>query len=224
MSEGFLSVEIFLSFKVLSESLTVSHCICLYAAVLETHRKGVYEYLSNGNLYDWLHPDEGESSNIDWPLKVKIAIGVARGLILLHKKFGIAHLDISFKCILLDQYFEPKLSNFRRAMHLNQNSDRISQMNYVTDDVYSFGVVLLELITGKEDEEIEYYLSKCSSLPHEDPFPDQRPTMLQVYITLGAIGERYGLVDTSEAMMRNEFATEDISDECIDEEEITELT
>lgn len=114
-----------------------------------------YEYLSNGNLYDWLHPNEGESSNIDWPLRVKIAIGVARGLIWLHNKIGIAHLDIRSKCILLDQYFEPKLSNFRWAMHLNQNSNRITQMNYVTEDVYSFGVVLLELITGKEDEEIE---------------------------------------------------------------------
>lgn len=77
------------------------------------------------------------------------------------------------------------------------------------------------LIGRSFDSEIFQFLEvACQCV---QPFPDQRPTMLQVYKTLSAIGERYGLVDTFEAMMRHKTATVDISDECIDEE-ITELT
>ncbi|XP_031258535.1 TMV resistance protein N-like [Pistacia vera] len=104
--------------------------------VIPEERLLVYEYLSNGNLYDWLHPDEGESINIDWPLRVKKLKIIFQNALLCPKKMPL-------------------------------------------------------------------------------PFPDQRPTMLQVYKTPGAIGERYGLVDTSEAMMRNKIATVDISDICV---------
>ncbi|KAL6137426.1 hypothetical protein ACLB2K_062718 [Fragaria x ananassa] len=44
----------------------------------------VYKYMSNGNLYNWLHPVADASKILEWPLGVKIAIGVARGLVCLH--------------------------------------------------------------------------------------------------------------------------------------------
>ncbi|XVF37494.1 hypothetical protein REPUB_Repub20aG0013300 [Reevesia pubescens] len=78
----------------------------------------VYRYMSNGNFYDWLHPTEGVAKIFDWQLTVKIACGIARGLVWLHQNynFRVIHLDICSKCILLDQNFEPKISNFGEAM------------------------------------------------------------------------------------------------------------
>ena len=35
----------------------------------------VYQYISNGNLYDWLQAREGNDKILEWPLRIKIAIG-----------------------------------------------------------------------------------------------------------------------------------------------------
>ncbi|OMO50977.1 hypothetical protein CCACVL1_30091 [Corchorus capsularis] len=122
----------------------------------------VYKYMSNGNLYDWLHPaDQGKAKFIDWPLRLKIAHGVSRGLVWLHHNCNlgvVVHLDICSKCILLDQSFEPKISNFGEAMLMKSNQtdwtssfyvdSEFWELSFVKEDVYRFGILLLELITG----------------------------------------------------------------------------
>ncbi|XVF37466.1 hypothetical protein REPUB_Repub20aG0010500 [Reevesia pubescens] len=126
----------------------------------------VYRYMSNGNLYDWLHPAEGVAKIIDWPLRVKIACGIARGLVWLHQNcnFRVIHLDICSKCILLDQNFEPKISNFGEAMLMKSNNADCSssfymnsefwELSFVKEDVYRFGILLIELITGKDPSQL----------------------------------------------------------------------
>lgn len=133
----------------------------------------VYEYMENGSLYDQLHPLESEAaSDMDWPLRVRIAIGAAKGLAWLHHNCNprIIHRNISSKCILLDMDFEPKLSDFGLARLMDPIDTHLStfvngefgDLGYVAPeypqklvatpkgDVYSFGVVLLELITGEK--------------------------------------------------------------------------
>lgn len=39
----------------------------------------VYEYIDNGNLEQWLHGDVGPVSPLSWDIRIKIAIGTARG-------------------------------------------------------------------------------------------------------------------------------------------------
>ncbi|KAK2635102.1 hypothetical protein Ddye_029894 [Dipteronia dyeriana] len=140
--------------------------------VAKKERFLVYKYMENGTLYDKLHLAEPEASDMDWPLRLRIAIGSARGLTWLHHNCNprIIHRNISSKCILLDGNFEPKLSDFGLARLMNPIDTHLStfvngefgDFGYVVPeyprtlvatpkgDVYSFGVVLLELVTGEK--------------------------------------------------------------------------
>ncbi|KAF9674514.1 hypothetical protein SADUNF_Sadunf10G0135100 [Salix dunnii] len=140
--------------------------------VAKRERFLVYKFMENGTLYDKMHPVEPEIRNMDWSLRLKIAIGTARGLAWLHHNCNprIIHRNISSKCILLDNDFEPKLSDFGLARLMNPVDTHLStfvngefgDLGYVAPeylrtlvatpkgDVYSFGVVLLELITGEK--------------------------------------------------------------------------
>ncbi|KAK9282556.1 hypothetical protein L1049_005477 [Liquidambar formosana] len=136
----------------------------------------VYKYMPNGNLHDQLHfVDEGRQA-MEWPLRLKIAIGAAKGLAWLHHNCNprIIHRNISSKCILLDGDFEPKISDFGLARLMNPVDTHLStfvngefgDLGYVAPeyartlvatpkgDVYSFGTVLLELVTGERPTHI----------------------------------------------------------------------
>ncbi|XP_020218800.1 probably inactive leucine-rich repeat receptor-like protein kinase At5g48380 [Cajanus cajan] len=130
----------------------------------------VYKNMPNGTLHDQLHPATG-ACTMDWPLRLKIAIGAAKGLAWLHHSCNprIIHRNISSKCILLDVDFEPKISDFGLARLMNPIDTHLStfvngefgDLGYVAPeytktlvatpkgDVYSFGTVLLELVTGE---------------------------------------------------------------------------
>ncbi|XP_002529807.3 probably inactive leucine-rich repeat receptor-like protein kinase At5g48380 isoform X1 [Ricinus communis] len=121
----------------------------------------VYKYISKGNLFYWLHSREDKKRILEWPLRMKIAAGLARGLAWLHHccEFRVAHLNISSKNVLLDQNFEAKLSNFGMATMINPKEINAStgfcmdtefwEECFLKEDVFNFGLVLLELITGR---------------------------------------------------------------------------
>ncbi|GMP90123.1 hypothetical protein CsSME_00041392 [Camellia sinensis var. sinensis] len=136
--------------------------------------------MPNGTLHDRLHlVNEGDKS-MDWPLRLKIGIGAAKGFAWLHHNCNprIIHRNISSKCILLDVDFEPKISDFGLARLMNPVDTHLStfvngefgDLGYVAPeyartlvatpkgDVYSFGVVLLELVTGERPT----YVAKAS--------------------------------------------------------------
>ncbi|GKV51617.1 hypothetical protein SLEP1_g58252 [Rubroshorea leprosula] len=233
----------------------------------------VYKYMSKGSLYDWLHPEEGEARIMEWPLRVKIAIGAATGLVWLHQGcyFHVFHLAISSKCILLDGNFVPKLSNFGEAMLVKSygtdSTESFSlntefwESSFAKEDVYCFGILLLELITREDprgmttysdtsyeplnnwvtllsassnfysivdkslmgqgfDQEIFQFLKVA--LDCVQPYPDQRPTMLQLYKKLAAIGKRHGLSTDSEVLTHHGETSTLQRDEC-NEDEIVEV-
>ncbi|KAG7604550.1 Serine-threonine/tyrosine-protein kinase catalytic domain [Arabidopsis thaliana x Arabidopsis arenosa] len=122
----------------------------------------VYSYYSQGNLFEMLH---GESQvPLDWESRLRIAIGAARGLAIIHEaddgKFvhgnikssniftnskcygcicdlGLTHITKSLPQTTLRSsgYHAPEITDTRKSTQFS--------------DVYSFGVVLLELLTGK---------------------------------------------------------------------------
>ncbi|GMP90121.1 hypothetical protein CsSME_00041392 [Camellia sinensis var. sinensis] len=148
--------------------------------VAKKERLLVYKHMPNGTLHDRLHlVNEGDKS-MDWPLRLKIGIGAAKGFAWLHHNCNprIIHRNISSKCILLDVDFEPKISDFGLARLMNPVDTHLStfvngefgDLGYVAPeyartlvatpkgDVYSFGVVLLELVTGERPT----YVAKAS--------------------------------------------------------------
>ncbi|KAK9944504.1 hypothetical protein M0R45_010068 [Rubus argutus] len=140
--------------------------------VAKKERLLVYKHMPHGTLHDQLLPGEADGAKImDWPTRLKIGIGAARGLAWLHHNCNprIIHRNISSKCILLDADFEPKISDFGLARLMNPIDTHLStfvngefgDLGYVAPeytrtlvatpkgDVYSFGTVLLELVTGE---------------------------------------------------------------------------
>lgn len=107
---------------------------------------------------------------LDWNTRMKIAAGAAKGLEYLHDKANppVIYRDLKSSNILLDEEFDPKLSDFGLAKlgpvgdktHVSTRvmgtygycAPEYAMTGQLTlkSDVYSFGVVFLELITGRK--------------------------------------------------------------------------
>lgn len=128
----------------------------------------VYEFIDNGNLEQWLHGDVGPVSPLTWDIRMKIAIGTAKGLAYLHEGLEpkVVHRDVKSSNILLDRKWNAKVSDFGLAKLLGSESSYVTTrvmgtFGYVSpeyastgmlnegSDVYSFGVLLMEIITGR---------------------------------------------------------------------------
>ncbi|KAL8091962.1 hypothetical protein AgCh_034297 [Apium graveolens] len=74
----------------------------------------VYEYVDNGNLEQWLHGDVGPISPLSWEIRMKIAIGAAKGLAYLHEGLEpkVVHRDVKSNNILMDRKWNPKVLDF----------------------------------------------------------------------------------------------------------------
>ncbi|URD78918.1 kinase family [Musa troglodytarum] len=137
--------------------------------VEETTLISVYNYFPNGSLEEKLHGDKVKHL-LPWDKRFKVAVGTAEALSYLHHGCPrpVIHRDVKSSNILLDDEFEPQLSDFGLAMwapttsaYLTQ-SDVVGTFGYIApeyfmygrvsnkNDVYAYGVVLLELVTGRK--------------------------------------------------------------------------
>ncbi|XP_019151217.1 PREDICTED: proline-rich receptor-like protein kinase PERK1 [Ipomoea nil] len=138
----------------------VGYCITGSKRVL------VYEFVPNNTLEFHLH-GKGRPP-LDWSMRLKIALGAAKGLAYLHEDCNpkIIHRDIKAANILLDFKFEAKVADFGLAKLTSDVNTHVStrvmgtfgylapeyaSSGKLTDksDVFSYGVMLLELITGR---------------------------------------------------------------------------
>lgn len=128
----------------------------------------VYEFVPNNTLEYHLHVAGKGRPVMDFPTRLKMALGSAKGLAYLHEDCHprIIHRDIKAANILIDSNFEAMVADFGLAKLTSDNYTHVSTrvmgtFGYLApeyassgkltekSDVFSFGVMLLELITGK---------------------------------------------------------------------------
>jgi serine/threonine protein kinase len=110
----------------------------------------VYKHMPKGSLYDQLNREsdqlnqEGKDNKMDWPLRLRIGIGASKGLAYLHHTCNprILHRNISSKCILLDDDYEPKISDFGLARLMNPIDTHLS--TFVNGEFGDLGYVAPE--------------------------------------------------------------------------------
>ncbi|KAL3499356.1 hypothetical protein ACH5RR_038449 [Cinchona calisaya] len=127
----------------------------------------VFEYASNGTLYEHLH--YGEGCQLSWMWRMRIIIGIAKGLKYLHTElnppFTISELNSS--AVYLTDDFSPKLVDFESWKTIlsrsAKNSGTISNKGAICvlpnalearhldiqGNIYAFGILLLEIVSGR---------------------------------------------------------------------------
>ncbi|KAD2393981.1 hypothetical protein E3N88_40958 [Mikania micrantha] len=128
----------------------------------------IYELVSNTSLYHLIY-DPKMCTNLDWNKLYTIILGVASVLAYLHKHapIRIIHGNVGPRNILLDENFNPKLSDFRFATAINETdcfhvevirstlgygAPEYFQKGVLSTkaDVYNFGVLVLRTLTGRK--------------------------------------------------------------------------
>ncbi|KAD2804877.1 hypothetical protein E3N88_38254 [Mikania micrantha] len=130
--------------------------------------------------------DEVKSVLLDWPCRVQIIHGIARGLLYLHhdSRLRIIHRDLKAGNILLDRDMNPKISDFGLAGRFRGQEDEantnkvVGTLGYISpeyaanghfsikSDVFSFGVMLLEIVSGKKNRGFSHQDHKDNLLGH----------------------------------------------------------
>ncbi|KAJ3676887.1 hypothetical protein LUZ60_002611 [Juncus effusus] len=128
----------------------------------------IFEFSSRGSVSSNLHDEN--SPRMGWKIRYNIVVGTARGLEYLHKgcQRRIIHRDVKASNVLLNEHFEPQISDFGLARWLPSewSHHAIAPIEgtfgclapeYYTHgivdektDVFAFGVFLLEVISGKK--------------------------------------------------------------------------
>ncbi|XP_062190780.1 cysteine-rich receptor-like protein kinase 6 isoform X2 [Phragmites australis] len=132
----------------------------------------VYEFVPNRSL-DLILFDPEKREELDWGQRYKIINGIARGLQYLHEdsQLKVVHRDLKASNILLDTSMNPKISDFGLARIFGRDQTQavtnrvvgtygymapeyVMRGNYsVKSDAFSFGVMVLEIVTGRKNND-----------------------------------------------------------------------
>ncbi|XP_042415510.1 pollen receptor-like kinase 2 [Zingiber officinale] len=127
----------------------------------------ITNYNPSGSLAQMLHGSHGPSrvSPLNWPLRLKIIKGVARGLAHLYEELPtliVPHGHLKSSNVLLNPQCEPLLTDYALMPMLNRALAAEAMEGYKApecagqhgkpcrkSDVWSLGILILEILTGK---------------------------------------------------------------------------
>ncbi|KAK8952116.1 eucine-rich repeat receptor-like protein kinase [Platanthera zijinensis] len=125
----------------------------------------ITHFVPNGSLAHMLHGNRGSTlPPLDFPARLKIVKGVARGLGYLYDELPVLklpHGHLKSSNVLLDENLEPLLADYAlapvmNAAHASQvmvayKSPEVIRLGQPSrkSDVWCFGVLILEILTGK---------------------------------------------------------------------------
>ncbi|CDY31996.1 BnaC06g15740D [Brassica napus] len=129
----------------------------------------VFDYMTRGSLATFLHA-RGQDVRINWPTRMSLIKGMARGLFYLHTHANLIHGNLTSNNVLLDENLNAKISDYglsrlmttaagssviATAGALGYRAPELSKLKKANTktDVYSLGVIILELLTGKSPSE-----------------------------------------------------------------------
>ncbi|CAJ2674401.1 unnamed protein product [Trifolium pratense] len=133
----------------------------------------IYEFMPKGSLEKYIFSHTEESNSLSCEKLYDISLGVARGIEYLHNgcNMKILHFDIKPHNILLDENFNPKVSDFGLARLCPTDKSIVSltaargTIGYMAPelfyrnvgtisykaDVYSFGMLLMEMANRRKN-------------------------------------------------------------------------
>ena len=159
--------------------------------------------------------DRGSShAELNWPTRLKIAKGIARGLGFLYAEFSgleLPHGNLKSSNVLLGDDHEPVLSDYAFQPLMNPANAAQAMFAYKTpdflalqrvsqkSDVFCLGIILLEILTGKFPSQyltngkggtdvVHWALSAAGSEDHERELLD--PEILAAASAGGAAGRQ----------------------------------
>ncbi|XP_016507064.2 pollen receptor-like kinase 4 [Nicotiana tabacum] len=125
----------------------------------------VTDFAENGSLASQLYGKRGpKQPSLDWPSRLKIIKGIARGLAYLYKELPtltLPHGHLKSSNVVLDHSFEPLLADYALVPVINKDHAKQFMVAYKSPeymqnerltrktDVWSLGILILELLTGR---------------------------------------------------------------------------
>ena len=136
----------------------------------------IYEFLPNESLEKYIFSKSIKDCSLSWEKLRNVALGIAKGIEYLHQGCDkrILHFDIKPHNILLDQNFNPKISDFDLTKLCSKKQSVVSMttargtMGYIApevlsrnfgnvsykSDIYSFGMLLLEMVGERKNLDV----------------------------------------------------------------------